>query len=627
MKPILNSLFAELTLLGFIGLLLFLVFRMEAVSELSVELLGEESELQELSEVVHMALFLVMVLFLATDLTLVYFGVQAERTWHDLEEQRLDKRQCDREQKILHKNIFVIGLHGQMAFGTAIGCKLGMHAFIRERFVTQEIEREEEVQIKSGKMASPSANGRRNTVVRELVKNMDEHFDFAEYLSARLGHILAEIVEVPIPTWAVLEVLILVWWQLYAHVDLLGQVIVFLAAGCCLPLAFVAVNWRLNYIKLAILAPELVDYDKEHGDSHAAAAEGANTQLDQTAGDYSTFGESLLQNVEMPAYLFAKLPKTLQELIRADHEHRFGKGGTEACLGQIRLVLLFNAIYVTMILMIYGGHLVTRISGNTDAGLGSMPAAVALMILAGACVPPMLCIALAPSVVENFAIVSSVESLKSRRSIERVIRRQKTLEAFQALKVVQIMRRPDILQAAKAELERAPERRASRVHDRGFSAKAEKERVTWERIFNLFDSGGDGTIETYELKSMFKNCCNDITEAHLNLIVEVLDTSGDGEVDFSEFHAFAAHLDALVQHMPTPITDEEIISDMFNTIDDDGSGEIQVAELAAWMVNIGQEITADDLFTLLADMSIDEDGSGAVDQEEFESLVKKLGIF
>ena len=38
-------------------------------------------------------------------------------------------------------------------------------------------------------------------------------FEFARYLSLLLGHTLAELVEVPVRTWFVLEIICLVFWQ------------------------------------------------------------------------------------------------------------------------------------------------------------------------------------------------------------------------------------------------------------------------------------------------------------------------------------------------------------------------------------------------------------------------------
>ena len=67
MRPILTSMFSELTTLGFISVTLFVIFTIPWMETLSESIYGEEegSELDELSETVHMVLFLVMVLFLS----------------------------------------------------------------------------------------------------------------------------------------------------------------------------------------------------------------------------------------------------------------------------------------------------------------------------------------------------------------------------------------------------------------------------------------------------------------------------------------------------------------------------------------------------------------------------------
>ena len=58
-KPVLNSLFGELTLLGFIGLVMFLVERTKSLNGFSEHLFGEGDTLDDLVETVHMALFLI----------------------------------------------------------------------------------------------------------------------------------------------------------------------------------------------------------------------------------------------------------------------------------------------------------------------------------------------------------------------------------------------------------------------------------------------------------------------------------------------------------------------------------------------------------------------------------------
>ena len=74
LMPVVDSLFAELTLLGFIGLSLFIFDKLELVKGLSEDMFHEEGAIGELCESVHMALFLVMVIFMGNVILLVQFG-------------------------------------------------------------------------------------------------------------------------------------------------------------------------------------------------------------------------------------------------------------------------------------------------------------------------------------------------------------------------------------------------------------------------------------------------------------------------------------------------------------------------------------------------------------------------
>jgi len=66
MKPLLESLFSEMTVLGFLGVITFLVSKVGVLSEISVVVFGESEEefLTELLETVHYVLFGVMCFFI-----------------------------------------------------------------------------------------------------------------------------------------------------------------------------------------------------------------------------------------------------------------------------------------------------------------------------------------------------------------------------------------------------------------------------------------------------------------------------------------------------------------------------------------------------------------------------------
>jgi len=262
------------------------------------------------------------------------------------------------------------------------------------------------------------------------------------------------------------------------------------------------------------------------------------------------------------------------------------------------------AIY-TAVLWLY--HAPSLISGEV---LSSHPLGVRLCVLAVAVVPPQLSFAVLASVVRDFAIAANVESLQNLRFVEHVIRRQRTVAAFEALKVVTFLRKPDVVATvlekaggdgidsrhkqamgrALVEGEGSEERR-----ERIEVARAEDERQerSWKAIFDVFDGDGQGSIDHDELRELLEKFCSDGTdESQITKIIGLLDDDASGEVDFEEFYNFGC---ALEHHITLHCDPQELLRDMFEIIDDDKGGLITVQELHATIRGIGQELSIDDV--------------------------------
>lgn len=76
MKPIIMQLFGEMTVLGFISILSFLLTYSEALNDISEDMFGSSGEgyLTEVLEIIHYLLFLVMVLTVVQVMFLVWIG-------------------------------------------------------------------------------------------------------------------------------------------------------------------------------------------------------------------------------------------------------------------------------------------------------------------------------------------------------------------------------------------------------------------------------------------------------------------------------------------------------------------------------------------------------------------------
>ena len=223
MKPIVESLFSELTLLGFIGLTLFLVFKMEWLKDLSKDLYGEENEITELGEAVHMVLFLIMVIFLCQAVLMAQMGERILNKWRTWEQRKIEsfspeaivevKRLCNCSFLELS---FISGLRDHT--------RILLHALTRDRFIAVH-------------GLNPA------------------DFEFASYLGIALGKTLAEIVEVPVKTWLQLEVILLIFWQVDNVMDRSMRFVFWVCMGYTILIASYLTHAKLRMILLEHAAP------------------------------------------------------------------------------------------------------------------------------------------------------------------------------------------------------------------------------------------------------------------------------------------------------------------------------------------------------------------------------------
>ena len=85
MVGVLQALFGELTVLGFITVFAYGLVQFDVLSRLSAALYHDPSHLVHLFEQIHFLLFFVMLLFLAQALVLVRASLRYERWWLRLE--------------------------------------------------------------------------------------------------------------------------------------------------------------------------------------------------------------------------------------------------------------------------------------------------------------------------------------------------------------------------------------------------------------------------------------------------------------------------------------------------------------------------------------------------------------
>ena len=197
LEPIVNTMFSELTLLGFVGLGMFIVEKLDLLSGPSYRIFHDKETLAELFEAIHMTLFLVMILFLFNAFCLLQMGKRTSKKWKEANVRSIDEREevikeyaeCLRQGKRVPEE-----LEFTLAFMS-----------IRDRFIKNKSGGSgEDKDVEEGKKEK-----------KKVVKKKDEvphDFELNEYFSSIMGKKAGEIIEVPVSTWIILEVVLVVMW-------------------------------------------------------------------------------------------------------------------------------------------------------------------------------------------------------------------------------------------------------------------------------------------------------------------------------------------------------------------------------------------------------------------------------
>jgi calmodulin len=433
LKPIVESLFGELTVLGFIGVIMFFVGQAPWLSSMSMTLFAEEELLKELIEQVHMSLFIVMVIFLSTVITLLQFANNIAKTWKEWEEVSLGEHE-----EIVNNHLEVMKTkqsHSMYQTVTSFvsnntfftphnNSVMARHFYICMRLhfaaaMTKQEQEQEEKEGKKKKKIKQPINGEKADVDLDTVR---ESFDFAEYLCIIQGKVLSEIVEVSWQTWALLGLIFLLGWLVIFTLGVKYEVLLILFIGFAICFIDFYVQHHLMHIHHSIAACHPI-HDKlmrrkeglvkvRHSKGHEDALLNKASTSDLELGG---------ENVNLEAWM--------NKLII----------GPPKILFLIRVILLMLSIYIALFIQYVGVQLV-KIAKHGYVGAGEtfavfeMSSATALALFLIGVLPILLVLMHIPSTVRDLVIVENVIKRKGR-FVEMVRRRQKTARAFRILRL------------------------------------------------------------------------------------------------------------------------------------------------------------------------------------------------
>lgn len=141
---------------------------------------------------------------------------------------------------------------------------------------------------------------------------------------------------------------------------------------------------------------------------------------------------------------------------------------------------------------------------------------------------------------------------------------------------------------------------------------SEEQRADYLDAFNMFDNNQDGTITREKLRNLLLKLNQTVTEDDLKDMISVIDTTGDGKINFEEFVAM------MEKRKNEADTEQEIIN-AFRVFDKDGNGLISKAELTNIMSILGDTLSNEEIEEMI--IEADVDGDGFINYEEFVRMM------
>ncbi|XP_045798393.1 calmodulin-2/4-like isoform X1 [Trifolium pratense] len=130
--------------------------------------------------------------------------------------------------------------------------------------------------------------------------------------------------------------------------------------------------------------------------------------------------------------------------------------------------------------------------------------------------------------------------------------------------------------------------------------------------FSHLDKNGDGCITIEELGTAMRSLGENPTLEELQIMVNQVDTDGNGTIEFGEFLNFMAR-----KMKETEAEDE--LKEAFWVFDKDKDGYISPNELRSVLRIIGEKVTEEELEQMIK--TADLDGNGLIDYQEFVRMM------
>lgn len=608
-KPVVQAGFTELMVLGFVVLFLQVSMNADAVEGLSKDIFDDSHEIEHLSHQLHLVLFIVMIVYLIQLGILVagseirYRRLQALEadcydvlnvqddyaksclTWDTSSVSGDDKRrEMARSGKKSRRKAKLLSTWSR-AYSRL------QYASIRHAFITPKVD-DEACNLE----ATP-------------------HFDFSEYLLITSSHETKKLVELSLSTWlSVLVMLLLGWVYLVAWDPPVLHHNVLIAFELCLTCSVIFIWIGMHRLK-AKVTPNLF-FDQ--------AAKECDKCLSQVITD-AVEDQKLSRSNDRTPYLSQKtgLAYALdgpshddngQNMSVEEHEALFWCHRPWFSLWIVRLILFLQAVSVSTAWFIIESH-----SRKKDLN----PSSVFGLVVVCISMPIVSAAYFVTGIIENYAIVTSVDPVKNPTAIAQVVRHQKLLKSFRSIQLAAILLAPHAKGSGEEDVSIEKVGRCCLEDDQALVAQlTPRQYMHYLELFSVFEGHRNGEVTREEIRAFLRNVSFAISPTS-SFIVRDSDkmvSSAFGLVQTITFASFAAWI---IRHKDIARA-KEVHDLMFQLLDEDQNGFISLAELVKMMNAIGHDFHIDELMAAL--IEFDDSADGRLDRKEFGRICKHVGM-
>lgn len=668
--PFINTVFSELTTLGFIGLLLFVITKLDVLSRLSLAYLGEKEKLQETIEMLHMGLFLFIVIFLVLCCALLKLGVFVQNEWREFERGASDVPAIMCEYVLLTEppRTWRERLSLSRVWAARKARREVIYMSLRRRFMDFRSNHPHPETAKS--------------LAKEFQRNPDLRFPFHEYLSIISGEVMGRLIEIDLPTWIALEVflvaVLVLCWQLGPH----GEIWVLLFAGLLLIAMNEFVHSRIVRMRRLLTPPRLLKDAERLRHKNEWRARNGLELYDLNEKTWILEATETTEDDFTPPYIDTLpgggLHMSESELVKQQKMLLGGRGnGVLLALFSTRLVFLLTAMHLATFFVRTASQI-----HETYHNWLAIAVLDALFVL-----PSIVVTVMSLRIARDGLYAFNVEHMKATRVIAKVMRILKARQTLRTLRFVAEMKiylRENVRRSSQvtlpitASLHESSAKYSTLVAHKAGSAsnrssrsafakfassassssmstravtsspkagdssplrspplsplatytatrdmrtdanKLEAERRDINSIFCLFDTDGSGSVSRDEMKNLLLAITHELDDKQLNrLMLDLVcgDTEQE-EITFEAFYNWCHHHIHESAH-----SKEELIEEIFHMVDADGSGFITVDEFIAIFKTLGQSLDHDDVRELIYQMDRNDDGK--IDLEEFAKMLQK----